>query len=98
MNPILKTVLQVGESIAVQAVPGARLVDAGAHAIFDKTDRDGGVLNVAEGAIQVVESIKEADIADEVMFKDGVADLEAGFKKIHDSLKHKDGTPAPVQS
>jgi len=91
MNKILKSLLQVGESVAVTAVPGAAAVDAGVKALIRHDSS--GALDVASGAIQVIEGIKEVDIADEQMFRSGVAMLEQGFKLVHDSLKHKDGTP-----
>lgn len=88
MNNILKAVLQVGEAVAIQAVPGAKLVDAAVHGIVDhsKSPED-GILDAAEGAIQVIEGIKGTDIADEVKFRAGIATLEAGFKLVKDSLK-----------
>lgn len=88
MNNILKAILQVGEAVAVKAVPGASLVDSAVHGIVDhSTSVDDSILDAAEGAIQVIEGIKGADIADEVKFRAGIATLEAGFKLVKESLK-----------
>lgn len=95
MNKILKGILMVGEAVAVQTVPGAQAVDSGVRAIVSG-NRDEGILDTAEGAIKLIENFKEADIADEQLFRAGVADLEAGFHKIKNSLKHVEPAPTPT--
>lgn len=86
MNAILKAILMTAETVAVTAIPGAQAVDSGIRAIV-KGDRATGILDAAEGSIKVIEAFKEADIADEVLFRSGVADLESGVLKVKQSLK-----------
>lgn len=86
MNKKLKAFLMVAEAVAVKSTPGAQAVDSGVRAILHH-DVEAGTLDVAEGAIKVIENFKEDDIADEAMFRDGVEDLEHAFSKIKKSLK-----------
>lgn len=89
MKPIVKTILKVAEGVATATIPGAGMVDAAVHGIADKSKpKDEAVLDIAQGAIQAVEAIKEAEIADEVQFRAGIATLEAGFKLVRASLRH----------
>lgn len=88
MNEKLKALLKVAEAIAVTAGgPGAVAVDQAVHGIVEhKGDSRGHVLDAAEGAIKVVESIKGTDIADEVNFRAGCAMVDAGLLMIKKSL------------
>lgn len=95
MNSKLAAILKIGEAVAVAVVPGAKVVDDLAHSLHDhqKVDVLGELPELSKAVIQIVESVGDHDVADEAMFHDGVAKLEEGFKLVHDSLKHKDGTP-----
>lgn len=89
MNKILQAVLKVGETIAVQAVPGAAIIDGAVRGIVEhKGDVDSNALDAAEGAIKAVEAISGTDIADEIQFRAGCATVDAGVRMIAGSLKH----------
>lgn len=95
MNSKLAAILKIGEAVAVSVIPGAKVVDQIAHDIHDhkKVDVVGELPELSLSVIQIVESVGEHDIADEVMFHDGVSKLTEGFKLVEASLKHRDGTP-----
>jgi len=86
MNAILKGILLTAETVAVKSIPGADAVDSGVRAVVAH-NVPSGILDAAEGAIKVIEAFKEADIADETLFRAGVLDLESGVDKIKRALK-----------
>ena len=50
-------------------MPGGALIDASVHTLVEHTGpADAATLDAAEGAIQVLETIKGTEIADEVQF------------------------------
>lgn len=88
MNKILEATLKVAEAVAISTVPGAAVVDKVVHDAIDHKVTASEVPDLAQAVIQVVESFKGADIADEIKFRAAVADLESAFKLLAESLKH----------
>ena len=87
MNSILKAVLKVGEQVAVQAVPGANIVDAAVHGLVEhKGTTDANILQAVQGVIETVEAIKGSEIVDQAKFAAACATLDAGFNLLKESL------------
>lgn len=100
MNKVLSAILKSAESIAVQTVPGAGIVDASVKAVISAKDSGSKIdaaLDAAEGAIQAAESISGVQIADELKFREGAALVEAGIKQMHEAIAAPvDSTPSPA--
>lgn len=101
---VFKKIMGIAEAVAVQAVPGAKLADAGVRSVVDairKKDEAGvweGIENAIEGGIEAAESIKGAEIADQQMFRAGVALLHQAetTAKMGEALIAKSLKPAPA--
>jgi hypothetical protein len=88
MNKVLAAILTGVEKTAAAAVPGGTAIDSAIHGLVKHDgDVNTNILNAAEGAIQAVEAIKEAEIIDEVKFRAGVATIEAGLSLVRQALK-----------
>lgn len=88
MHPVLKAILGIAEEV-VSALnpPAGKVIDIVKDVVKDKSKLPDQVDDIGFSAIQVIESFKGADIADEVKFRAGVATIEAGVKLVRESLK-----------
>jgi hypothetical protein len=102
MNAVLKAILQGVETVGVQVAgaqlgPAPAMIDGAIHRIVEhKGDDVESSIDAATAALQLVERIHGADVADEVQFRAGLLMAEAAFKQIRASLKHTAAPVAPV--
>lgn len=87
MNSKLKMILQIAETVAVEMVPGAGIVDKVAHDVHDHKSVISSMPDLSKAVMQIITSIDRKHVADEEMFALGAEKITDGFTLLIKSTK-----------
>lgn len=92
MNKAFKNILKagaiLGKGLATE-FPGGGLIVSGVEALVDKDNKGNmkAIDDIATGTIQALEAIKDEEVINEVLFSQGINELNDALMKIKMSLK-----------
>lgn len=91
MNKLIKAILIGLKDHATDLVPipGVKLIISSIEKLIDKDKSNNfpAIVDLSDGVIEAIEGIKGTEIADQVLFNEGLNGLRMDFLKIKNSLK-----------